>query len=214
MNRLRIAVIGAGYMGRKHLQYLSASADCRLAALVDPDPAAQRAAREHGARHYRDAAALLSGGRPDRRRHRGRADRPARGGGPALHRRRGAGPDREADLRHGRVGRTAEPRRRAGRRAVAGRPPPALQPGGGRGEAAARRGRPGTAGGNKRHLVHVQTGQLLRGGMAPAAGRRAGADQPDPRNRPVALPGRRHHRGSRDSPPTRCAVSPPRIPRR
>ena len=59
MNRLRIAVIGAGYMGRKHLQYLAASADCRLAALVDPDPAAQRAAREHGVRHYRDAAALL-----------------------------------------------------------------------------------------------------------------------------------------------------------
>ena len=52
-------MIGAGYMGRKHLQYLAASADCRLAALVDPDPAAQRAAREHGVRHYRDAAALL-----------------------------------------------------------------------------------------------------------------------------------------------------------
>ena len=59
MNRLRIAVIGAGYMGSKHLQYLAASADCRLAALVDPDPAAERAAREHGARHYRDVAALL-----------------------------------------------------------------------------------------------------------------------------------------------------------
>ena len=60
MNRLRIAVIGAGYMGRKHLQYLAASADCRLAALVDPDPAAERAAREHGARRYRDVAALLA----------------------------------------------------------------------------------------------------------------------------------------------------------
>ena len=61
MNRLRIAVIGAGYMGRKHLQYLAASADCRLAALVDPDPAAQRAAREHGARYCRDIGELLSG---------------------------------------------------------------------------------------------------------------------------------------------------------
>ena len=60
MNRLRIAVIGAGYMGRKHLQYLAASADCRLAALVDPDPAAERAAREHGVRRYRDVAALLA----------------------------------------------------------------------------------------------------------------------------------------------------------
>ena len=61
MNRLRIAVIGAGYMGRKHLQYLSASADCRLLALVDPDPAAQRAAHEHGARYCRDIGELLSG---------------------------------------------------------------------------------------------------------------------------------------------------------
>ena len=54
-------MIGAGYMGRKHLQYLAASADCRLAALVDPDPAAQRAAREHGARYCRDIGELLSG---------------------------------------------------------------------------------------------------------------------------------------------------------
>ena len=60
MNRLRIAVIGAGYMGRKHLQYLAASGDCRLAALVDPDPAAERAAREHGTRRYRDVGELLS----------------------------------------------------------------------------------------------------------------------------------------------------------
>ena len=60
MNTLRIAVLGAGYMGTKHMQYLAASADCRLAALVDPDPAAERAAREHGARRYRDVAALLA----------------------------------------------------------------------------------------------------------------------------------------------------------
>lgn len=57
---LRIAVIGAGYMGRKHIRYVAASEQCRLAAVVDPDSAAARAAQEHGARYYRDVGELLS----------------------------------------------------------------------------------------------------------------------------------------------------------
>lgn len=61
MSALRIAVIGAGYMGRKHIRYLAASEECRLAAVVDPDAAAERAAREHGARYCRSIDKLLSG---------------------------------------------------------------------------------------------------------------------------------------------------------
>ena len=61
MTPLRVAVIGAGYMGRKHIRYLAASEQCRLAAVVDPDPAAARAAREHGARYCREVGELLSG---------------------------------------------------------------------------------------------------------------------------------------------------------
>ena len=57
----RIAVIGAGYMGRKHVRYVAASEECRLAAVVDPDAGAARAAREHGARYCRDVGELLSG---------------------------------------------------------------------------------------------------------------------------------------------------------
>ena len=60
MNPLRIAVIGAGYMGRKHIRYLAASAQWRLAAVVDPDAGAGRAAREHGARYHRGVGELLA----------------------------------------------------------------------------------------------------------------------------------------------------------
>ncbi len=61
MSALRIAVIGAGYMGRKHVRYLAGSEECRLAAVVDPDAAAEQAARAHGARYCRGVDELLSG---------------------------------------------------------------------------------------------------------------------------------------------------------
>jgi len=61
---LRIAVIGAGVMGRQHARYLRADPDCRLAAVVDPDPAAAELAREHGAVHYLKPDELLARGEP------------------------------------------------------------------------------------------------------------------------------------------------------
>ncbi len=49
MNRLRCAVIGAGYLGRFHAQKYAALARCELVAVVDPDPAARdRIAAELG----------------------------------------------------------------------------------------------------------------------------------------------------------------------
>ena len=60
MNPVRIAVIGAGVMGRQHVRYLQADPDCRLAAVVDPDPAAAVLAREHGADHFRTPGELLA----------------------------------------------------------------------------------------------------------------------------------------------------------
>ena len=65
MNPVRIAVIGAGVMGRKHVSYVRADPDCVLAALVDPDPAAAGLAREHGAGHYREAGDLLAAAQID-----------------------------------------------------------------------------------------------------------------------------------------------------
>ena len=65
MTPLRIAVIGGGVMGSKHVGYVQADEDCVLAAVVDPDPAAAALAREHGARHYRDVSDLLAAERLD-----------------------------------------------------------------------------------------------------------------------------------------------------
>ena len=61
MSAPRVAVIGAGYMGRKHIRYLAGSNEFRLAAVVDPDSAAERAAQEHGVRYCREVDELLSG---------------------------------------------------------------------------------------------------------------------------------------------------------
>ena len=49
-------------MGRQHARYLRADPDCRLAAVVDPDPAAAELAWEHGGVHYRKSDELLAGG--------------------------------------------------------------------------------------------------------------------------------------------------------
>ena len=40
MSRLRIAVAGAGAIGRRHIELIRANASCELAAIVDPAPAA------------------------------------------------------------------------------------------------------------------------------------------------------------------------------
>ncbi|MBB5468961.1 putative dehydrogenase [Paraburkholderia sp. CI2] len=41
MNRTRIAVAGAGYIGRVHLAVAQQSDACTLSAIVDPSPAAE-----------------------------------------------------------------------------------------------------------------------------------------------------------------------------
>lgn len=43
---LRIAVVGAGWIGRQHIRCIRASAECELAAIVDPAPAARELAAE------------------------------------------------------------------------------------------------------------------------------------------------------------------------
>ena len=46
---LRIGLIGAGMIGRKHVAYLKASPDCDLVAIADPFPGAKAIAAEHAA---------------------------------------------------------------------------------------------------------------------------------------------------------------------
>lgn len=57
---VRIAVIGAGLIGRKHMQLVSASSDCQLAAICDVDPARAEDADEYRVPFYEDYGALLT----------------------------------------------------------------------------------------------------------------------------------------------------------
>lgn len=58
---LRIAVAGAGLIGRAHIAAIAAEPGCTLAAIVDPSPAAQQA----GVPFHATLDALLAGPRPD-----------------------------------------------------------------------------------------------------------------------------------------------------
>ena len=63
--RLRIAVVGAGLIGRRHVELIRASDECSLAAVVDPTPASETLARELGVPHFSTLHALFGRARPD-----------------------------------------------------------------------------------------------------------------------------------------------------
>lgn len=60
-DRLRIAVVGAGAIGRVHMACIAASPACRLAAVADPAPAARSLAEQAGVPFFPDLGALLHG---------------------------------------------------------------------------------------------------------------------------------------------------------
>jgi predicted dehydrogenase len=63
--RLTIAVAGAGLIGRTHMGLVAESAECTLAGIVDPAPAAVETARGAGVPLYTTLAELLARQRPD-----------------------------------------------------------------------------------------------------------------------------------------------------
>jgi predicted dehydrogenase len=65
MTPTRIAVIGAGLIGRKHLSILKDDPAFEVAGIADPSPQAEAYARENGLRHFADAEALLDAAKPD-----------------------------------------------------------------------------------------------------------------------------------------------------
>ena len=66
-DRIRIVVAGAGVIGQAHLRVIDDAPDCRLAALVDPSPAARVLAERHGVSLYASLDDLPRDGpqRPD-----------------------------------------------------------------------------------------------------------------------------------------------------
>ncbi|NKJ50125.1 oxidoreductase [Burkholderia sp. SG-MS1] len=65
MNRTRIAVAGAGYIGRAHMAVAQQSGTCTLSAIVDPSPAARPIAAEAGVPLYPTLDELIERDRPD-----------------------------------------------------------------------------------------------------------------------------------------------------
>ena len=65
MERLRIAIVGAGTMGRRHIEYVDASDDCELAAVCDSDAKAAALAATYGVPFFHDAYEALDLAAPD-----------------------------------------------------------------------------------------------------------------------------------------------------
>ena len=65
MTPLRIVVAGAGQIGRTHIALIEASAECTLAAIVDPTPASIALAQARGVPHHASLASLFAATRPD-----------------------------------------------------------------------------------------------------------------------------------------------------
>src|SRR5205814_3496136 len=59
MGPARIAVIGAGLIGRKHLGILKDDPAFEVAGIADPSPQAETYAREHGFQYFTGTEALL-----------------------------------------------------------------------------------------------------------------------------------------------------------
>jgi predicted dehydrogenase len=65
MKKLKIAVAGAGLIGRTHIRLIRASAECELAAIVDPAAASIGLAAEAGVPRHETLQALFAASRPD-----------------------------------------------------------------------------------------------------------------------------------------------------
>lgn len=65
MTKVRIAVIGVGAFGQRHLSYLQREPLCEVVAIADPTPAAADLATAHGYRYFGDYRAMLDAVKPE-----------------------------------------------------------------------------------------------------------------------------------------------------
>src|SRR4051812_44400553 len=63
--KVRIAVAGAGLIGRRHVEEVDASPVATLAAIVDPGPVGPELAQKYGVPLYTGITELFAAGRPD-----------------------------------------------------------------------------------------------------------------------------------------------------
>lgn len=60
MSRLKIAVIGAGLIGKKHIELVACNSDCELAAICDENSTVREIARQYNTRFYPNIEHLLA----------------------------------------------------------------------------------------------------------------------------------------------------------
>jgi predicted dehydrogenase len=58
-------VLGAGLIGKRHIEHVAAEPAAELSAVVDPSPAGEAVAREHGVKWYPNFAAVPAAERPE-----------------------------------------------------------------------------------------------------------------------------------------------------
>ena len=56
---IRIAVIGAGLIGRRHIDLVNANPKCKLTAICDPTPAVAQLANQHNVPYFQRYQALI-----------------------------------------------------------------------------------------------------------------------------------------------------------
>ena len=64
MKPVKLAIVGAGLIGRRHMELVSVSTECTLVAVCDADPARAATAEEFGVPFYQSLKALLSENTP------------------------------------------------------------------------------------------------------------------------------------------------------
>jgi len=62
---VRIGVVGAGLIGRRHVEALAIARDVELAAIADPDPCAGDIAARHGVAHFMSLREMIETAPPD-----------------------------------------------------------------------------------------------------------------------------------------------------
>ncbi|WP_420101747.1 Gfo/Idh/MocA family protein [Bosea sp. (in: a-proteobacteria)] len=65
MTKVRIAVVGAGLIGRRHAEHVASEPRAALSAIVDPSPAGRQEAERLGAPWFASFAEMLAAGRPE-----------------------------------------------------------------------------------------------------------------------------------------------------